>query len=67
MPPGGNGYYYFSVYLRVNGDEAGTFDVEINGEFFRVWQHRSLAFEKAQQILTTGCKGHFPMIEVSHF
>ena len=32
VPPGGDGYYYFSVYLRVNGDEAGTFDVEINGE-----------------------------------
>ena len=32
VPPGGNGYYYFSVYSRVNGDESAAFDVAINGE-----------------------------------
>ena len=31
MPPGGNGFYYFSVYLRLNGNEYGRFDIQING------------------------------------
>ena len=32
MPPGGAGYYYFSVFLTVDGDEAAYFDVELNGD-----------------------------------
>ena len=32
VPPGGDGFYYFSLYLFVNGDESAYFDVEINGE-----------------------------------
>ena len=32
MPPGGNGFYYFSVYFRVLGDIAAGFDIVINGE-----------------------------------
>ena len=32
MPPTGDGFYYFSVYFRVDGDEAAYFVVEINGE-----------------------------------
>ena len=32
MPPGGDGFYYFSVYLLMNGGDWGRFDIEINGE-----------------------------------
>ena len=31
MPPGGDGYYYFSTYLIVVFEEFGYFDLEING------------------------------------
>ena len=31
MPPGGDGYYYFSVYLHVAHDEFGRFNIEMNG------------------------------------
>ena len=32
VPPGGDGYYYFSVYLLVPTFEQAWFDIEINGE-----------------------------------
>ena len=32
VPSGGDGFYYFSVYLRVHGDISLIFDVEINGD-----------------------------------
>ena len=32
VPPGGDGYYYFSTYLVVNHIEYGAFDIVINGE-----------------------------------
>ena len=32
MPPGGDGFYYFSVFLIVIYDEWGAFDIRINGE-----------------------------------
>ena len=32
VPSGGDGFYYFSVYLIINPSEFGFFDVEINGE-----------------------------------
>ena len=32
MPPGGDGFYYFSTYLIVFFEEYGYFDIEINGE-----------------------------------
>ena len=32
MPSGGDGYYYFSVFMRADGDETASFDVELNGE-----------------------------------
>ena len=32
VPPGGDGFYYFSSFLTAHGDESGTFDVELNGE-----------------------------------
>ena len=31
MPPGGDGFYYFSTYLTGNPDEIGIFDIQING------------------------------------
>ena len=31
VPPGGEGFYYFSSYMRVYGDESAEFDIEING------------------------------------
>ena len=31
MPPGGNGFYYFSTYLLVDDGESGTFGIELNG------------------------------------
>ena len=32
MPPGGDGYYYFSTYFFVVQGELGSFDIIINGE-----------------------------------
>ena len=32
MPPGGDGFYYFSVYLLGVGAEISFFDVEHNGQ-----------------------------------
>ena len=31
VPPGGDGYYYFSTYLLGDAREIGNFDIEING------------------------------------
>ena len=31
MPPGGEGYYYFSVYLLGENAKVGRFNIEING------------------------------------
>ena len=32
MPPGGDGFYYFSAYMRTLGGEFANFGIEINGE-----------------------------------
>ena len=32
MPPGGDGFYYFSTYLLIFGDEYGLFEIFINGQ-----------------------------------
>ena len=32
VSPGGDGYYYFSTFLNLMGDEAVTFDVRVNGK-----------------------------------
>ena len=32
MPPGGDGFYYFSPYMRTLGGEFTNFGIEINGE-----------------------------------
>ena len=31
MPPGGEGFYYFSVYLLVGNGEYARFEIRING------------------------------------
>ena len=32
MPPGGDGFYYFSAYFLVNYYEFAGLDIQINGE-----------------------------------
>ena len=32
MPPGGDGFYYFSTYLLVSSSELGRFEIEFNGD-----------------------------------
>ena len=32
MPPGGDGFYYFSIYFLVELDEWARFYIEINGQ-----------------------------------
>ena len=32
MPPGGDGFYYFSLYLRAVGTEFSAFNIELNGD-----------------------------------
>ena len=32
VPPGGDGFYFFSVYLLVQADEYGIFDIRFNGD-----------------------------------
>ena len=32
MAPGGDGFYYFAIYLTTNSMESASFDVEINGQ-----------------------------------
>ena len=34
VPPGGDGFYYFSMYLLVDEGERADFDIEINGDIF---------------------------------
>ena len=32
VPPGGDGYYYFSAYFLVSTAEFALFDIQINGQ-----------------------------------
>ena len=32
MPPGGDGFYYFTIYFYVETGEYGKFEVYLNGE-----------------------------------
>ena len=43
VPPGGDGVYYFSVYLVVEQAEMGRFDMRLNDDviFSTVYDHNS--------------------------
>ena len=32
MPPGGDGVYYFSIFVRVEAGEAGGFEIRLNDD-----------------------------------
>ena len=32
MPPGGDGFYYFSTYLSISGMENNAFEIHVNGD-----------------------------------
>ena len=32
MPSGGDGFYYFSAYLLVQGGDYGFFDIQVDGD-----------------------------------
>ena len=32
MPPGGDGFYYFSTYLLIQGGDYGFFDIQIEDD-----------------------------------
>ena len=52
MPSGGEGYYYFSVYLLGDDTEYGYFDLEINGDILctiRVDNNKQEAVSDYQQ------------------
>ena len=49
MPPGGDGYYYFSAYFLLFNGEGGRFAIKINGEV--------LCFSLADQEETPGDGG----------
>ena len=41
MPPGGNGYYYFSVYLLACQEEYSYFDIQINERICTTYAEQS--------------------------
>ena len=63
VPSGGNGYYYFSMFLTVNGGEFGYFDVEINGEVIcTVYSNLT----QTSEFETTSCNGAAYAVEGTH-
>ena len=62
VPPGGDGLYYFSVYLRVEGDISLAFDVEHNGQLIcRVY--RDLTESPSTDSEMTSCSGVANVVE----
>ena len=55
MPPGGDGFYYFSTYLLVQNGEFGLFDIEFNGEI--VCTAYALQRETTNDEIGTACSG----------
>ena len=55
VPPGGDGLYYFSVYLRVRQNEVGRFDIEFNGEVICTTYAENL--NTTSDETTTSCSG----------
>ena len=76
VPPGGDGYYYFSVYLLVDSDEFGRFNIELNGETMCTAQtdqtdtpiNEGQATCSAASYASEGCKIHlFSVFSLSEF
>ena len=57
MPPGGDGYYYFSVFLNVHGDIYVNFDVEVNGELLCTVNSDLTESSTAADFEITSCSG----------
>ena len=69
VPPGADGFYYFSVFLIVDGDIDAAFDVEINGELICT-VFSDLTSSSANNSETTTCSGvayAFEGIRDKHF
>ena len=56
MPPGGDGFYYFSVYLLVDDDISVAFDVEINGQLICT-VYSDLTESPSSDTEATSCNG----------
>ena len=65
VPPGGDGYYYFSAFLTVDGGERVYFDVEVNGEVIcTVFSDLEGSFAGDSE--TTSCNGVAYAVEGTH-
>ena len=56
VPPGGDGFYYFSAYLRADGDKSAVFDIEVNGELV-CSPYSDLTESSALDTESTSCSG----------
>ena len=59
MPPGGDGFYYFSVYLYVQLGGYGRFDIQINGDVLCMAQgdQHQASGDDAQAVCSTAVYG----------
>ena len=48
MPPGGDGFYYFSTYLLVTGNAWARFSIEVNGEVLCTAQTNNVGINNGQ-------------------
>ena len=53
VPPGGDGFYYFSLYLLVRGGKYATFDIEVNG--FKLCTAYTEQFQTSTDEAHTSC------------
>ena len=65
MPPGGDGFYYFSVFLIVDGAEFAYFDVELNGQLICT-VFSDLTQSSSDNTETTTCSGVAYAVEGIH-
>ena len=65
MPPGGDGFYFFSVYFRVHGEIAATFDIEINQELICTARSELTESPSTDSEITT-CSGVTYAVEGNH-
>ena len=56
VPPGGDGFYYFSVYLLAHGAESAIFNVELNGELLCT-NYSDLTESPSSDEQSTSCSG----------